>query len=43
MVSGGHEWRPLTGVPQVEATELMLNKFEKTGSNIEFLLGMGVS
>jgi transcription termination factor Rho len=34
--------RALTGVPPVEAMELMLNKLKKTGSNIEFLLGMGV-
>ncbi len=33
--------RALTGVPPVEAMELMLNKLKKTGSNIEFLLGMG--
>jgi transcription termination factor Rho len=33
--------RALTGVPSVEAMELMLNKLKKTGSNIEFLLGMG--
>ena len=34
--------RALTGVPPVEAMELVLNKLKKTGSNIEFLLGMGV-
>ena len=34
--------RALTGVPPVEAMELMLNKLKKTGSNIEFLLSMGV-
>ena len=34
--------RALTGVPPVEAMELMLNKLKKTGSNIEFLLTMGV-
>ncbi len=34
--------RALTGVPPVEAMELMLNKLKKTGSNIEFLLGMSV-
>src|SRR5215210_4997665 len=34
--------RALTGVPPVEAMELMLNKLKKTGSNIEFLLGMAV-
>ncbi len=33
--------RALTGVPPVEAMELMLNKLKKTRSNIEFLLGMG--
>src|ERR1700743_2560513 len=33
--------RALTGVPPVEAMELMLNKLKKTKSNIEFLLGMG--
>ena len=32
--------RALTGVPPVEAMELMLNKLKKTGSNIEFLLTM---
>ncbi len=35
--------RALTGVPPVEAMELVLNKLKKTGSNIEFLLGMTVS
>jgi transcription termination factor Rho len=35
--------RALTGVPPVEAMELMLGKLKKTGSNIEFLLNMGVS
>ena len=35
--------RALTGVPPVEAMELMLNKLKKTKSNIEFLLGMAVS
>ncbi len=35
--------RALTGVPPVEAMELVLNKLKKTGSNIEFLLGMAVS
>jgi len=36
--------RALTGVPPVEAMELMLNKLKKTGTNIEFLLSMsGVS
>jgi len=34
--------RALTGVPPVEAMELVLNKLKKTGSNIEFLLGMAV-
>jgi transcription termination factor Rho len=34
--------RALTGVPPVEAMELVLNKLKKTRSNIEFLLGMGV-
>jgi len=34
--------RALTGVPPVEAMELMLNKLKKTGSNIEFLLSMGM-
>src|SRR5690349_10388006 len=34
--------RALTGVPPVEAMELMLNKLKKTRSNIEFLLGMAV-
>jgi transcription termination factor Rho len=35
--------RALTGVPPVEAMDLMLGKLRKTGSNIEFLLNMGVS
>jgi transcription termination factor Rho len=35
--------RALTGVPPVEAMELMLNKLKKTRSNIEFLLGMGIN
>jgi transcription termination factor Rho len=35
--------RALTGVPPVEAMELVLNKLKKTGSNIEFLLSMAVS
>ena len=35
--------RALTGVPPVEAMELMLGKLKKTGSNIEFLLNMAVS
>jgi transcription termination factor Rho len=35
--------RALTGVPPVEAMELMLSKLKKTKSNIEFLLNMGVS
>jgi transcription termination factor Rho len=34
--------RALTGVPPVEAMELLLNKLKKTGSNIEFLIGMAV-
>jgi transcription termination factor Rho len=34
--------RALTGVPPVEAMELLLGKLGKTNSNIEFLLGMGV-
>jgi transcription termination factor Rho len=34
--------RALTGVPPVEAMELVLNKLKKTGSNIEFLLSMSV-
>ena len=34
--------RALTGVPPVEAMELLLNKLKKTKSNIEFLLGMAV-
>jgi len=35
--------RALTGVPPVEAMDLLLGKLKKTGSNIEFLLNMGVS
>ncbi len=34
--------RALTGVPPVEAMELMLGKLKKTKSNIEFLLGMNL-
>ena len=34
--------RALTGVPPVEAMELVLNKLKKTRSNIEFLLTMAV-
>ena len=33
--------RALTGVPPVEAMELLLGKLRKTKHNIEFLLGMG--
>ena len=33
--------RALTGVPPVEAMELMLNKLKKTQSNIMFLLSVG--
>ena len=32
--------RALTGVPPVEAMELVLNKLKKTKTNIEFLLGV---
>jgi transcription termination factor Rho len=35
--------RALTGVPPVEAMELLLGKLKKTGTNIEFLLGMSVT
>ncbi len=35
--------RALTGVPPVEAMDLMLGKLKKTGSNIEFLLNMAIS
>jgi transcription termination factor Rho len=35
--------RALTGVPPVEAMELMLGKLKKTRTNIEFLLNMGIS
>ncbi len=34
--------RALTGVPPVEAMDLMLGKLKKTGSNIEFLLNMNL-
>src|SRR5918996_1488079 len=34
--------RALTGVPPVEAMDLLLNKLRKTKNNIEFLLGMGM-
>ena len=33
--------RALTGVPPVEAMDLLLGKLKKTRSNIEFLLSMG--
>ncbi len=33
--------RALTGVPPVEAMELLLGKLKRTTSNIEFLLQMG--
>jgi len=33
--------RALTGVPPVEAMELMLNKLKNTGTNVEFLLSVG--
>jgi transcription termination factor Rho len=35
--------RALTGVPPVEAMELILGKLKKTGSNIEFLLSMSLT
>ena len=35
--------RALTGVPPVEAMDLMLGKLKKTRSNIEFLLQMGIN
>ena len=35
--------RALTGVPPVEAMDLLLGKLKKTGSNIEFLLNMAIS
>ena len=35
--------RALTGVPPVEAMELVLGKLKKTQSNIMFLLSMSVS
>ncbi len=34
--------RALTGVPPVEAMELLLNKLKKTPNNVAFLLGMGM-
>jgi len=34
--------RALTGVPPVEAMDLLLGKLRKTNSNIEFLVGMSV-
>jgi len=34
--------RALTGVPPVEAMELLLGKLKRTRSNIEFLLSMGI-
>jgi transcription termination factor Rho len=34
--------RALTGVPPVEAMELLLNKLKKTKNNIEFLLSVGM-
>ena len=35
--------RALTGVPPVEAMELLLNKLKKTPNNIMFLLQMGAN
>ena len=35
--------RALTGVPPVEARDLLLGKLKKTRSNIEFLLSMGMA
>jgi len=35
--------RALTGVPPVEAVELMLNKLKKTQSNIMFLLSVATA
>jgi transcription termination factor Rho len=35
--------RALTGVPPVEAMELLLGKLRKTGSNIEFILSLSIS
>jgi transcription termination factor Rho len=35
--------RALTGVPPVEAMELLLGKLRKTGSNIEFILSLSVT
>ncbi len=35
--------RALTGVPPVEAMDLMLSKLKKTGTNIEFLLSVGAA
>jgi len=35
--------RALTGVPPVEAMDLLLGKLKKTRSNIEFLLSMGMA
>jgi transcription termination factor Rho len=35
--------RALTGVPPVEAMELVIGKLKKTQSNITFLLSMSVS
>ena len=35
--------RALTGVPPVEAMELVLKKLKQTRSNIEFLLSMSVT
>ncbi len=35
--------RALTGVPPVEAMDLMLGRLRKTNSNIEFLLNMSIS
>jgi len=33
--------KALTGVPSIEAMELLLNKLKKTNTNIEFLLSVG--
>jgi len=34
--------RALTGVPPVEAMELLLGKLKNTGNNIEFILSLDI-
>ena len=43
LVSDTDRFNHVTGVPPVEAMELMLNKLKKTQSNIMFLLSVGTA